>query len=93
MLRTRCTEVLTDDSQKKWKSEIVKSEERAVKFWYVSPDMESGFPGTVSISVTYTWTDNYEIIIDYAATTDKKTVINVTNHAYFNLHGAGKEYV
>ncbi len=76
-----------------WKSEIVEGGQPAVKFSYVSPDMEEGFPGTVSISVTYTWSDKNEIIIDYAATTDKKTVLNVTNHAYFNLHGARKGYI
>jgi aldose 1-epimerase len=79
---------------KVWTSEIVKnSRQPAVKFSYVSPDLEEGFPGTVSMSVTYTWNDKNEIIIDYAASTDKKTVINVTNHAYFNLHGAGKGYI
>jgi aldose 1-epimerase len=62
----------------------------AVKFSYISPDMEEGFPGTVNIEVIYTWTDKNEIVMDYAASTDKRTVINVTNHAYFNLHGAGK---
>lgn len=79
---------------KVWNSNIVEnSKEPVVKFTYVSPDMEEGFPGTVTISVTYTWSDNNEIIIDYAASTDKKTVINVTNHAYFNLHGVGKGYI
>lgn len=78
---------------KVWPSEIVKGKLPAVKFTYVSPDMEEGFPGKVTASVTYTWTDKNEIIIDYAATTDKKTVINFTNHAYFNLHGAGKGYI
>lgn len=78
---------------KVWQSEIVNSDQPAVTFSYTSPDMEEGFPGTVSIAVTYTWNDNNEIVIDYAATTDKKTVINVTNHAYFNLHGAGKGYI
>lgn len=58
-----------------------------VKFSYVSPDMEMGFPGTVTASVVYTWTDNNEIVMDYTWTTDKKTVVNLTNHAYFNLHG------
>jgi aldose 1-epimerase len=73
-----------------WDSEILKdSEYPSVKFTYVSPDMEAGFPGTVNASVTYTWTDNNEIIMDYVCTTDKKTVVNITNHAYFNLHGAG----
>jgi len=78
---------------KEWKSEIVKSKQPVVKFSYVSPDMEEGFPGTVNVSVTYTWNDKNELIIDYDATTDKKTVINMTNHAYFNLHGVGKGYI
>ncbi len=74
-----------------WNTEILKeSKFPAVKFTYVSPDMEEGFPGKVNASITYTWTDNNEIVMDYTCTTDKKTIVNVTNHAYFNLHGAGK---
>jgi len=73
-----------------WNTEVVKdSEYPAVKFTYVSPDMEEGFPGKVNVEVIYTWTDNNEIIMDYNCSTDKKTVVSVTNHAYFNLHGAG----
>jgi aldose 1-epimerase len=73
-----------------WNTEILKDAKfPAVKFSYVSPDMEEGFPGTVKASITYTWTDNNEIVMEYTCTTDKKTVVNVTNHAYFNLHGAG----
>ena len=73
-----------------WTTEIVKeSKYPAVRFTYISPDMEMGFPGTATAQVVYTWTDNNEIIMDYKVTTDKKTVINITNHAYFNLHGAG----
>jgi aldose 1-epimerase len=73
-----------------WNTEILKdSKFPAVKFTYVSPDMEEGFPGKVNAAITYTWTDNNEIVMDYACTTDKRTVVNVTNHAYFNLHGAG----
>jgi aldose 1-epimerase len=73
-----------------WNTEILKnSKYPAVKFTYVSPDKEEGFPGTANASVTYTWTDNNEIVMDYGCTTDKKTVVNMTNHAYFNLHGAG----
>lgn len=76
---------------KYWNSEILtKSKNPAVKFTLVSPDMEEGFPGKVNVSVIYTWTDKNEVIIDYSATTDKKTVINLTNHAYFNLCGMGK---
>jgi aldose 1-epimerase len=79
---------------KVWKAEIPENKKQpAVRFTYVSPDMEEGFPGTVTIEVTYTWTDKNEIIIDYIAFTDKRTVINVTNHAYFNLHGAGNGYI
>jgi aldose 1-epimerase len=79
---------------KVWDAQILTDKKLpAVKFTYVSPDMEEGFPGTVTIEATYTWTGKNEIIIDYAASTDRKTVINVTNHAYFNLHGAGKGYI
>ncbi|MDR2910469.1 MAG: galactose mutarotase [Bacteroidales bacterium] len=78
---------------KVWDAEILKSKNPTVKFTYISPDMEEGFPGTVNVSVTYTWTDKNEVIIDYSATADKKTVINLTNHAYFNLHGTGKGYI
>jgi aldose 1-epimerase len=73
-----------------WNTEILKdSKVPAVRFTYLSPDMEEGFPGTVNAAITYTWTDNNEIVMDYICTTDKKTVVNITNHAYFNLHGAG----
>lgn len=73
-----------------WTTEVLKeSKVPSVKFTYHSPDLEEGFPGDVDAEIIYTWTDNNEIVMDYKCTTDKKTVINVTNHAYFNLHGAG----
>jgi len=73
-----------------WNTEVLKDTQYpSVKFTYVSPDMEQGFPGTVNAQVIYTWTDKNEIIMDYKCSTDKKTVVNITNHAYFNLHGAG----
>lgn len=73
-----------------WNDEILKDAgSPSVRFTYESPDMEEGFPGKVNVSVTYTWTDKNEIVMEYNCTTDKKTVVNVTNHAYFNLHGAG----
>jgi len=73
-----------------WDTEILKNTEYpSVSFKYLSPDMEGGFPGTINVEVTYTWTDNNEVVIDYTASTDKRTVFNITNHAYFNLHGAG----
>ena len=57
----------------------------AVEFHYLSPDMEENFPGNLDIHVTYTLTDTNELRIDYKATTDKKTIVNLTNHSYWNL--------
>ena len=64
---------------------------RSVRLTYVSPEGEQGFPGDVTIRVTYTLTDQDELRIDYDATTDRATPLNLSNHAYFNLagHGAG----
>jgi aldose 1-epimerase len=74
-----------------WDAQVLKNTDfPAIRFTYNKPDMEEGFPGNVVAEVVYTWTDNDEIIMDYKVTTDKKTVVNITNHAYFNLHGAGE---
>lgn len=58
-----------------------------VRFSYNSPDMENGFPGNLDIKVTYTLTDENEIKISYDGVCDKKSLINMTNHTYFNLSG------
>jgi len=61
----------------------------SVSLTYISKDGEENYPGKLEVTVQYTLTENNEILIEYSAKTDKKTVINLTNHAYFNLNGKG----
>lgn len=60
-------------------------EECSVSFTRVSPSMEQGFPGNLTLSITYTLNDQDELMIEYYAVTDEDTIINLTNHSYFNI--------
>ncbi len=73
-----------------WSAQTVREPNRAgVSLSHVSPDGEQGFPGEMHIKVTYTLNDANELRLDYEATTDKPTVVTLTNHVYFNLAGNG----
>ena len=73
-----------------WNAEVVDDGDTpAVRFHYTSPDGEEGYPGTLKTDVTYHLTRDNAIRIEYRATTDKRTPINLTNHAYWNLGGMG----
>jgi aldose 1-epimerase len=73
-----------------WKAEAIEALDAVgVAFSLVSPDGDQGYPGTLTVKVTYTLTGRQELKLDYEATTDKPTVLNLTNHAYWNLSGAG----
>ena len=77
-------------NRKVWKAEPVNmAHGAAVKFTYVSKDGEEGYPGTLTTTVTYELTDDNALKLTYHASTDKPTVLNLTNHSYFNLTGAG----
>ena len=74
-----------------WQAEPLTSDAGpAVRLTHVSPDDHNTFPGNLTVRVTYTLTDNDELRLDYRATTDKPTVVNLTNHSYFNLAGPGR---
>ena len=63
--------------------------DQSLELVYLSKDGEEGYPGNLYVKVTYSLTDNNELKIDYLAETDQKTIINLTNHAYYNLNGQG----
>lgn len=71
-----------------YETEIYEEEEMiSIDFSRLSPDMEQGFPGNFDLTVTYTLTEGNELMIEYHGVSDKDTVVNLTNHSYFNLSG------
>jgi aldose 1-epimerase len=75
-----------------YETEVYEDDDIAsVEFSRLSPHMEQGFPGNLDITVTYSLTENNELVIEYLAVSDRDTVVNLTNHSYFNLagHNAG----
>ena len=77
-------------NRRAWTGKAVKKDGAVgVALKLVSPDGEENYPGTLTVDVTYWLTENSELAIEYKATTDKPTVLNLTNHCYWNLAGAG----
>lgn len=72
---------------------VVEVKENSIRLNYLSKDGEEGFPGNLNVFITYTLTDDDALDISYEATTDKTTIINITNHSYFNLSGEGDPHI
>lgn len=72
-----------------WRATIAGQNPPSVRFSLLSADGDEGYPGNLFAEVTYTWTDESELRLDYRATTDRATIVNLTNHVYLNLAGQG----
>jgi aldose 1-epimerase len=77
-----------------WKAIVIeKYGQKSLQLTYLSPDGEEGYPGSLACTVTYSFFENNELVIDYEAVTDTKTIVNLTSHPYFNLKNGGKSDV
>lgn len=73
--------------------DVVEHDDRHIELSYLLPHMSTGYPGNIRVNVIYTLHDNGEFQISYKATTDQKTIINLTSHPYFNLDGEGNQSI
>lgn len=73
--------------------DVKKVSDNSIELHYLSHDGEEGYPGNLSVTTTYMLTDENALDINYKATTDKDTILNLTNHSYFNLSGEGDPYI
>lgn len=71
--------------------DVEQPDSQTLQLTYLSKDGEEGYPGNLQVSMSYQLTDKNEFIIIHQARTDKETVINLTHHSFFNLHGAGNK--
>lgn len=69
--------------------EVTEGDDPSVSLSYVSEHLEEGFPGELKVTVNYTLTEENEVRVEYSATTNRETIVNLTNHSYFNLNGGG----
>ncbi len=84
---------LTGFDKKLWDAQIIdENDQVGVMLSYLSPDLEENYPGNLKVTCTYTLNNKNELSIEYGAETDKTTIVNLTNHTYFNLT-AGKENI
>ena len=76
-----------------WDAKFIDGKEQSLELTYLSVDGEENYPGNVTVKLIYTLTEDNELKIDYLATTDKTTVVNLTHHSYFNLAGEGNDSI
>ena len=82
---------LTGFDKRIWNAELIEESDRiGVKLSYFSPDMEEGYPGNLKVTCTITLNNANELVLEYGAETDQTTIVNLTNHTYFNLAGQGQ---
>ena len=81
-------------TKKLWDAQIIdENDQVGVMLSYLSPDLEENYPGNLKVTCTYTLNNKNELSIEYGAETDKTTIVNLTNHTYFNPHWWQRKYL